>query len=457
MQSFYRVLLSYLLALTGSSVGAFNLPHIISVKNFYHVPKLASVRNLKKVRNHPTITLEVNSSSALNAGLLNPVVLGASFSATAKLLSSIGLGALASPSGPKCFGRILDGNSVSALSKLTYWLFQPCFLFCGVASTLAKATSTSGSGLPTSALLLLPLAALLQISLGALASKIVTTKKLGIRPRFLGLDTNDDSGAADVKMCMTFSNSGPLPLLFSDSLFRQPVLSDVQALISFYLLVWSPMFWSLGDIILGVKKTDSLVNGENASIGRKVLKQVKSFLNPPVCGSLLGILIGSLGTLRSLFVNPGAPLSPIFSACRTFGAAYLPAAVLVLAGSLVKKQDSAGDKKSIHPKTILSLLVSKFILSPILAVTTLRLLGICGLLPVNNARTLAVVSFTLLMEGCMPPAQNSVIMLQLAQEQERAGKMAKLLTVMYALSAIPVTLLLSGCLEMSGILKFALQ
>ena len=142
--------------------------------------------------------------------------------------------------------------------------------------------------------------------------------------------------------------------------------------------------------------------------------------------------------------------------------AYLPSAILVLAGSLVKKKEatsveSEADKKSssVHPKTIISLLFSRFLLSPILALSTVRLLQVANLMPVDNARTLAIVTFTLLMEGCMPPAQNSVIMLQLKGEKGRAAKMAKLLTVLYTLSAIPVTLLLSGCLGISGILNFA--
>ena len=133
------------------------------------------------------------SSTTLNA-LLNTAVLSASLSATAKLLSSITIGALTTPAGPKKFGNILDASAVSALSRLTYWLFQPCFLLTGVASTLAKATSGTG-GLPTSALMLLPLAALVQISLGAIAAKMLTTKKFGIRPKFLGIDTDDDAGA----------------------------------------------------------------------------------------------------------------------------------------------------------------------------------------------------------------------------------------------------------------------
>jgi predicted permease len=191
---------------------------------------------------------------------------------------------------------------------------------------------------------------------------------------------------------------------------------------------------------------------------------MKTLLSPPVVGSIMGIVIGSNSFLRSIFLTPGAPLAPVFGAFRTFGVAYLPAAVLVLAGSLVRKDSGAMASNStssvsrsssaVHPKTILSLVLSRFVLSPLLALTTVRLLLGANLLPVDNARTLSVVTFTLLMEGCMPPAQNSVVMLQLADEKARAAKMAKLLTVIYALSSIPVTLLLSGSLGMSGILNY---
>uniref|UniRef100_A0A7S3Q171 Uncharacterized protein n=1 Tax=Chaetoceros debilis TaxID=122233 RepID=A0A7S3Q171_9STRA len=392
--------------------------------------------------------------TSLNS-LLNPAVLTASLSATSKLLSSIGIGALTTPAGPKQFGNILDGAAVTSLSRLTYWLFQPCFLLCGVASTLAKASSATGAGIPTSSLLLLPLAATLQISLGAIAAKCITTKKFGIRPMFLGIDTDDDASAADIRMCTTFANSGPLPLILADALFGGALLSDVAACVSFYLLCWSPLFWSLGPSILGLTDGDG---SEKKSIVDKVL----GLLSPPVMGSILGIIVGSSSIMRNLFITAGAPLAPVFGALRTFGVAYLPSAILVLAGSLVKKKEassveSEADKKSssVHPKTIISLLFSRFLLSPILALSTVRLLQVANLMPVDNARTLAIVTFTLLMEGCMPPAQNSVIMLQLKGEKGRAAKMAKLLTVLYTLSAIPVTLLLSGCLGISGILNFA--
>ena len=226
----------------------------------HHVSPTSSVASpFRTIRTKPSSVLVPTSipnpkasSTSLNA-VLNPVVLTASLGATAKLLSSIGVGALTTPAGPKQFGQILDGPAVRALSKLTYWLFQPCFLLCGVASTLSKAASGGGGasgGVPTSALLRLPLAALIQISLGAIAAKVITTRRFGIRPRFLGIDTEDDAAANDIRMCTTFANSGPLPLILSDALFSGSVLSDVAACISFYLLVWSPLFWTFGKIIL---------------------------------------------------------------------------------------------------------------------------------------------------------------------------------------------------------------
>lgn len=416
--------------------------------------------------NHISSRTAPTSTTTLHA-TLNPLVFTAALSATTKLLSSIAVGALASPAGPKQFGRILDATAVSILSKLTYWLFQPCFLFCGVAATLAKAatsqttsaSSTAAGGLPTGALLLLPLASLIQITLGALAAKIITTKRFGIRPKFLGIDNDDEAGASDIRMCTTFANSGPLPLILTDALFGGALLSDASACISFYLLVWSPLFWTAGKNILGLNEKQSNSNKEKGGLQvvRNIVDQIKAVLSPPVVGSICGVIVGSNPLLRNLLITPNGLLAPLFGALKTFGVAYLPAAILVLAGSLVKKRDDSKEatKSSLSPKTIISILVSRFLLSPILGLASVQLMTYLNLMPLDSPRTLAVVTFTILMEGCMPPAQNSVIMLQLANEKERASKMAKLLTVVYALSAIPVTLLLSMCLSRSGILAFA--
>ena len=381
----------------------------------------------------------------------------ASLSATAKLLSSIGLGAAAA----KKIG-VLDASAVSALSRLTYWVFQPCFLLYSVGKTLYQA-STGGGGLPGNFLVLMPLAAVLQIGLGALAGSVIT-----------GTAGLQEDEARDVRMCTTFANSGPLPLIFADALFAGSTLqAEVAACVSFYLLVWSPLFWSLGRVVLGTYADDADAAGKDVSAVSKMVQQVKKILSPPVIGSILGVIVGGVPVLQRAFFGGGIA-TPLTGALQTLGTAYLPAAILVLAGSLVGAKPAATVTATATPavvatgtngaaavvrtapslKAIVAIFMSRFLLAPLLSLGLLQSFVSAGLLGPAGTRARAVVSFVLLMEGCMPPAQNSVIMLQLEGLKERASTMAKLLTLMYSLAVIPVTFLLSACLATSGIMAF---
>jgi auxin efflux carrier family protein len=408
-------------------------------------------------------SLRLTPATAAAVSLLDPVVFKAGLGATAKLLSSIALGGFAATKRM----NILDGAAVSALSRLTYWVFQPAFLLCSVSSTFVTASAASSSttaaaaGLPGRFLALMPLIAALQIAMGAIVGKVVC--KLG--------RINDESEQSQVQMCTTFGNSGPLPLIFSEALFAgaagrgSALFRDVAACISFYLLVWSPLFWSFGRVILGTYNNGSsnsnAVNGQQATFMNKVKDEVKKFLSPPVIGSILGVLIGTIPVLRSLFF--GGLATPLFGAIATLGTAYLPAALLVLAGSLVgtNKSDAMTTATTTTPtrtipsvKSIAAIFLSRFLVAPSLSFLALTAMSNMGLLGAAGTRARAVVSFAILAEGCMPPAQNSVIMLQLEGLKERASSMAKLLTILYAMAVVPVTILLSVCLAKSGILAF---
>ncbi|GKY91459.1 hypothetical protein MPSEU_000118200 [Mayamaea pseudoterrestris] len=388
--------------------------------------------------------------------LMDPVVLKAGMGATAKLLSSVALGGFAATKG------VLDASAVTALSRLTYSVFQPAFLLASVSTTFVNASknaaggATAVNGLPGSLLALMPLVAALQIALGAIGGKLICK-----------VAKIDPSEQAQVKLCTTFGNSGPLPLIFSEALFRNAGLfRDVSACISFYLLCWSPLFWSAGRMILGTYDSDATsatVNGQQASFLSKFKNELAKFLSPPVIGSILGVVIGTVPCIRSAFF--GGFATPLFGAIASLGTAYLPAALLVLAGSLVgtKKTeptvavvDGASTPTRTAPsvKSMLAIFVSRFFVAPTLSYAALTVMSRLGWLGVAGTRARAVVSFCILAEGCMPPAQNSVIMLQLAGLKEQATSMAKLLTIIYALAVVPVTILLSFCLSTSGILAF---
>jgi predicted permease len=314
--------------------------------------------------------------------------------------------------------------------------------------------------MPGSLLALMPLAAALQIGLGHAAGRLVTSAF-----------SFPDEQARDVNMCCTFANSGPLPLIFADALFsgHPAILADVTACVSFYLLVWSPLFWSFGRVILGTYGSgggggaddeDDAENQGQGTAAEKVVREIKNILSPPVIGSILGVAVGSVPVLRRAFF--GGLLTPVMGALSTLGTAYLPAAILVLAGSLVGKKDGAGSEAASAAETatgpskkaLVSIFLSRFVLSPILSFGLLSAFSRAGLLGRAGTRARAVVSFVLLMEGCTPPAQNSVIMLQLEKLQDRARNMAQLLTILYTAAVIPVTILLSACLTKSGIMPF---
>jgi predicted permease len=269
-----------------------------------------------------------------------------------------------------------------------------------------------------------------------------------------------DEESRDVQMCTTFANSGPLPLIFADALFAGSfLLGDVVACISFYLLVWSPLFWSFGRVILGTYGKD---NHKSSSAVQRVIQEAKNILSPPVVGSILGVVVGSVPFLRTAFF--GGFAAPLFGALQTLGTAYLPAAMLVLAGSLFRKKPESNEDDSVNGdktvstnpswKAVVSIFISRFCFAPLLSVGIMHSLDVIGLLGPVGARPRAVVTFALLVEGCMPPAQNSVIMLQLEGLKDRASSMAKLLTLMYSMAVVPVTILMSACLATSGIMAF---
>ncbi|CAM9792544.1 unnamed protein product, partial [Discosporangium mesarthrocarpum] len=236
---------------------------------------------------------------------------------------------------------ILDQGALTALSKLIFFVFQPALLFVNVASTLAV------PGQSLSKLMVLPAFACLQILAGAIVGNGME-KICGLEP--------DSDNARELRMCASFANSGPLPLLFVDSIFRlhpdPTIMTSAVAYISFYLLGWSPMFWTAGYTMLAGKPLPTAPPAEKdpehfkkLSIFRKAVvmaQQVKAsptfkrIVSPPVLGCIAGVIAGIVPWFRNVLVWPGAPLSPIFEAIKGLGTAYLPAAILVLAGSLAR-------------------------------------------------------------------------------------------------------------------------
>jgi predicted permease len=325
----------------------------------------------------------------------------------------------------------------------------------------------------------------------------------------------ESADTKDVWMCTTFANSAPLPLVFADSLFANNLnmKADVIACISFYLLLWSPIFWTVGPRMLETKsdleyELDGSKNkGDTAYVNNGSIPESPSrwycsaasvehmvrkiLLTPPVIGSILGVVVGMSPLLQALFLQSDGLAAPVYGAAQTFASAYLPATILVLAGSMVAPvvetsssnadnidgnepfDDDAGRRnpmpQAVSPpdnngtsssrqlswRAISCIAVARFVINPLLTSTILHMVTTrTNLLGPTDSRTCAVLHFVILMQGCMPPAQNSVVMLQMENQTERATRMTTLLTILYCLAIVPVTFHMSRTLAATDVTAF---
>jgi len=268
-----------------------------------------------------------------------------------------------------------------------------------------------------------------------------------------GIDSETDEGRA-TSVCCAFNNAGVVPLIFSEALFRHDEpskLNNCYAQISLYLAGWSPVFWSFGrNVLIGNHKEHSPSSGK--SLSQKVQNVAKLF-PPPVIATLIGVFI-ALSPLQSLFMSSSekrAPLSVVYNSLQNFGRAASPLSLLVLTSSLAigaGMNANISESTTFQTKTEVSLFrrwavlsLTRFVLSPLLMLTTLKSMAKMSLL--KSADADPMLWFVLILESCMPPAQNSVLMLQVANMRSAASSMAKFLFSIYMTSMIPIVIIVS--------------
>jgi len=227
-----------------------------------------------------------------------------------------------------------------------------------------------------------------------------------------------------------------------------------------FLLGWSPMFWTVGYKQLIGQEGECAQ--ESASLRRSAGAEFRTLLarvmTPPIIGCLSGLAVGLTPPLRAVLLpSMDSPsVVPLFRCLQTFGKAYAPAALLVLAGSLAsvspiqsKKGEGADgndDVANVLPtRALFAIMISRFLLVPLASYGGLSLVQHLGILKADPLRDMII-----LMQSFMPSAQNSVLALQVRGNPSRATRMARSLLVVYLLGMLPVSLLLTVLLQHSG-------
>ena len=213
-----------------------------------------------------------------------------------------------------------------------------------------------------------------------------------------------------------------------------------------------------------------------------VLSLAKKMVPPPVMGVLLGMVVATVPILRSAFVGTAsgdsrapsrAPLGVVFDTAQNFGKAASPLSLLVLVSSLAmgagfgKKappapaREQGGSHQPAAPakctlpfyKRWAIVSFSRCVVSPALMLGLLKAAS-SDLLrnSIGSPLEQPMLWFVCLLESCMPPAQNQVVMLQVANKMEQANEMATFLFGVYATSMVPLTVIVSLALDRLGLM-----
>ena len=337
--------------------------------------------------------------------------------------------------------ELITQDTVRALSKTTFSILLPMFLSTSMIKNAGSLTQSSVT---------VPFLAILNSLFLYLVSKYI------LLPVFR-FDPDTDAGRATT-VCCSWGNSGVVPLIFCEALFRSraSLLADCYAQVSLYLVGWSPFFWSFGrSVLIGNDDKDSSSRTNNT--WRTKLSSLKCLFPPPVLGVFIG-LVTALTPLRGLFVKSEtakAPLAVIYNSFQNLGRAANPLALLVLTSSLALGANGTGvstDDNSESASVVrrwAAVSIARYILSPLCMLSLLKIAAKFG--RIGTSQGDPMVWFVLMLQSCMPSAQNSVLMLQVAEKGEEASAMAKFLFSIYFTAMLPVVLIVTLALQRLGL------
>ena len=395
--------------------------------------------------------------------------------------------------------QMLPKDTPVILSKVAFNVLLPCLLCSKVAITLIK--------LGDPAMLGIPILGFLQIGVGLAAGALLykvtemfLVEKEVKKPAMavaVGTSNGADMDSATVpyqkqqdertrktmksivKAACAFGNSVTLPLIFFSTLLSGAQYDLAAGYTALFLIAWSPALWSLGySMFVGSEAEEDVEEeGENKSVIQKFASGVinfivglKQYMNPPMIGVILGMVIG-LSPLANIFfpssaaftdaslvkkVALGIPKSSM-ELVELLAGSLLAIQTMVLAASLLPtdgpKDKPLDWKELLAPKSklevaaLLIILVVRFLVVPFAGLGLVSLFQGMSWLP-NDPICYLVV----LVQAVMPSAQNIVLLMNLqSSTRPLAPTMARILLQLYLLSVVPLAMWMGAIIPMIGL------
>nr|XP_043608567.1 protein PIN-LIKES 7-like isoform X3 [Erigeron canadensis]XP_043608569.1 protein PIN-LIKES 7-like isoform X3 [Erigeron canadensis] len=173
------------------------------------------------------------------------------------------------------------------------------------------------------------------------------------------------------------------------------------------------------------KKTVSFSN-QLADMIKKIVEQL---LSPPTLGSFAGLVFGAIPWVKALLVGEKAPLRALQDSLTLLGDGTVPCLTLILGGNLIQGLQKA----SVGPTIIITVIIVRYLILPIIGIGVINLAATLGLLPVDP-----LFRFVMLIMFALPPGVNISTMAQffsVGQEECAMLMMWTYLVAAFALTA----------------------
>ncbi|KAG4988103.1 Protein PIN-LIKES 7 [Glycine max] len=151
-------------------------------------------------------------------------------------------------------------------------------------------------------------------------------------------------------------------------------------------------------------------------------------MSPPAIATFFGFLFGAVAWLRNIIIGDDAPLRVIQDSLQLLGNGTIPCITLLLGGNLAQGLKSS----SVKPLTLISIIIARLFLLPIIGLFIVRAAANFDLLPVDP-----LFQYVLVMQYAMPPAMNISTMAQLFEVGNEECSVILLWT--YSAAAIALT------------------
>lgn len=222
-----------------------------------------------------------------------------------------------------------------------------------------------------------------------------------------------------------FGNSGYIPLALIEIFpITLPLLVEkydpkVSTLfIGTYLLVNSPLLWSVGNFLVA---------------GKGKFPKPREFITPPFAGIFAGLLV-VIFNLQGFILNKNYPINYIFIAFEKIGSITLPLIMIALGSMIAELKIEKNDKKDLFLNLSLSSFI-RFIISP-------ALYWLLFLFVIKKLNLTSIQNWVIFLEMHIPAATNLSVMANKGGQNENIVSFTLLFSYIAYLILLPIYIFL---------------